>query len=150
MRLARVRPNHPPIVNADSYRLGDIIQTLDQRGTLLGRLVLEPFIEKNRLWYAVPVPVRVEVEGAPFDGDGVVAAAWVGFAVQSDGAIEAAFADVAPLGLSERYFFFFFLYIDRVVLTAQMKSKTTSISMTDIVWWVRRQRMVVMAGVYIW
>jgi hypothetical protein len=99
MRIARVRPNHPPIVNADSYRLGDLIQTLDHRGTLLGRLVLKPFIEKNRLWHAAPVLVGVEIEGAPFDGDGVVAAARVGFAVQSDGAVEAAFADVAPLAL---------------------------------------------------
>lgn len=42
------------------------------------------------------MPVGVEIKGAPFDGDGVVAAAWVGFAVQGDGAVEAAFADVAP------------------------------------------------------
>lgn len=77
------------------------------------------------------MPVGVEIKGAPFDGDGVVAAAWVGFAVQGDGAVEAAFADVAPLGLGLAN-----AGADGVLLTGQMKSKTTSISITVIVWWV--------------
>lgn len=131
MRIARVRPNHPSIVDADPYRLGDLFHTLDHRGTLLGRLVLQTFIYKNRLGHTASVPVGVEIKGAPFDGDGVVAAAWVGFAVQGDGAVEAAFADVAPLGLGLAN-----AGADGVLLTGQMKSKTTSISITVIVWWV--------------
>ena len=98
--------------------------------------------------------VGVEIEGAPFDGDGVIAAAWVGFAVQSDGAVEAAFADVAPLGLGLAGTD---AGCEGVLLTAQMKSKTMSISMTVIVWWVPGEARLLLetkndgdGGVYMW
>ena len=43
------------------------------------------------------VGVGVEVVGSPFDEEGVVFAARVGFLVQGDGFVEGSLADVAPL-----------------------------------------------------
>jgi hypothetical protein len=87
MRIPRIWPDHAPAFKVNSHRPPDLVHAADQRGSLFGRLVFKSLIDEVGFWHAVSVRIVVEVVGPPGDGDGVVAAAGVGFAVEAYGTV---------------------------------------------------------------
>lgn len=94
------RPQIAAPVEEEARRSASGVHSLRQRVALLRGAVCQDDIGKGKLVDGVGMRVVVEVVGRPSDGEDIGLAAGVGLAVESNGGVEVALGDEAPLGVS--------------------------------------------------